>query len=112
MFDADTPAQLRDAIENLAIDVPQRGQGRTSKDCEQWQIQRLLRALFQARELHPPVRLIKRESPDFLLTTATHCVGIETTEAINPDYVRATMHRNGRVQDSVVDPSLYPSLPT
>ena len=59
-------------------------------------------------ELHPPVRLCKGESPDFLLKNATQLVGIEATEAINPDYVRATRHPNARNRDSVIDPSLYP----
>ena len=107
LFRANTPKQLRHAITSLAIDVPERDAGRTSAHCEQWQIQRLLQTLLRAGELHPPVRLMKRESPDFLLSTATHSEGIEATEAINRDYVAAVMHPNARRQNSVVDPSLY-----
>ena len=107
MFQADTQRQLQLAIESLAIDVPPRDQGRTTGDCEQWQIERLLQALLQADELPLPVSLTKRERPDFLLTAGTHSVGIEATEAINRDYAAATMHPNARQPGSLVDPSLY-----
>ena len=107
MYQADTQRQLQHAIESLAIDVPPRDQGRTTEDCEQWQIERLLQALLQAGELPLPVSLTKRERPDFLLTAGTHSVGIEPTEAINRDYVAATMHPNARQSGSLVDPSLY-----
>ena len=107
LINAETQEQLRLGIENLAIDVPLRGRGRTSDDCEQWQIQRLLQTLFRAGELQPPVSLTKRQSPDFLLTTTTHAVGIEATEAINPDYVAATMHPHASNPKSVVDPSMF-----
>ena len=104
---ATTRDELHHALKNLTTNVPPRDQGRTPKDCEQWQIQRLLEAFFLAGELHPPMRLMKRERPDFLLTTATHDMGIEATEAINPDFAKATTHPNARSPDSVVDPSLY-----
>lgn len=106
-FAVETPDQLRHAIKDLAIDVPPRGEGRTTDHCEQWQIQRLLQVLFRAGELGLPVSLKKRESPDFLLTTATHALGIEVTEAINQDYAAALMHPNTRNPNSVVDPSRF-----
>lgn len=108
VFAAENSKQLQNAIGDLAIEVPPRGEGRTTADCEQWQIHRLLQALFVTGKLQPPVALRKGESPDFLLNHATELVGIETTEAINPDYVRATMHPNARNRGSVIDPSLYP----
>ncbi len=107
IFTAETLEQLQNAIKDLAIEVPARGQGRTTDHCEQWQIQHLLQALLEAGQLHPPVALRKGESPDFLLETSTRCIGIENTEAINPDYARATVHPNAREGGSVVDPSLY-----
>ena len=107
IFTAATSKQLRINIEGLRIDVPPRDQGRTTDDCEQWQIQRLLQALFQADQLQLPVQLSKGESPDFLLSAGADRMGIETTEAINPDYVRAAMHPKARIPGSVVDPSLY-----
>ena len=106
-FAAETPDELRHAIKDLAIDVPPRDEGRTTDHCEQWQIQRLLQTLFRADELSLPVSLTKRESPDFRLTTATHVLGIEATEAINGDYVAALMHPNARNPNSVVDPSRF-----
>ena len=107
IFTAATSKQLRLDIERLRIDVPPRDQGRTTDDCEQWQIQRLLQALFLADQLQLPVQLSKGESPDFLLSAGAHDMGIETTEAVNPDYVRATMHLKARIPRSLVDPSLY-----
>ena len=107
IFTAATSKQLRLDIERLRIDVPPRDQGRTTDDCEQWQIQRLLQALFLADRLQLPVQLSKGESPDFLLSAGAHDMGIETTEAVNPDYVRATMHPKARIPGSLVDPSLY-----
>lgn len=107
MFRAETQCQLRCAIQGLAIAVPPRDKGRTTDHCEQWQIQRLLEALFRVGQLHAPVSLIKRERPDFLLKTATLTEGIEATEAINRDRVAATMHPNARQPGSIVDPSLY-----
>ena len=106
-FVAETPDQLRQAIKHLAIDVPPRDEGRTTDDCEQWQMQRLLQTLFRAGELDLPVSLTKRESPDFLLITATDALGIEATEAINRDYVAALMHPNAQNPNSVVDPSRF-----
>ena len=34
-------------------------------------------------------------------------IGVETTEAINPDYVQAQVHPIAQGDDAVVDPSLY-----
>ena len=88
---------------------PERGRGRTTEQREQWQIQRLLRALLHSGALCGPVHLEKGGSPDFVLTTCGRSRGIEATEAVNPDYVRATMHPNARDEDSLVDPSLIQS---
>ena len=100
--------ELNRGIDQLAINVPPRGPERTTAACEQWQIHHLLRALQAAgHELQLPLQLWKRESPDFCLQTGTRNIGIENTEAINSDYVRATMHPNARQDGSVIDPSWY-----
>ena len=74
---------------------------------EHRQMHHLLHALLAARELPLPVRLYKREAPDFVLQTGNMQIGVETTEAINPDYVRAQTHPAAQEDDAVVDPSLY-----
>ena len=107
MLDAATQPQLIRGIERLAIRVPPRDQGRTNDHCERWQIHHLMQALQYVGDLRLPVRLHKRESPDFRLETATRVIGVETTEAINPDYVRAQMHPDSHADGSVIDPSLY-----
>ena len=70
-------------------------------------MQHLLRALCCASQLPLPVRLYKREAPDFVLETGNLRIGVETTEAINSDYVRAQMHPAAQKDGVVVDPSLY-----
>ena len=99
--------QLIRGIERLAVRVPPRDQGRTNDHCERWQIHHLMQALRYVGYLRVPVRLYKRESPDFRLETANLVIGLETTEAINPDYVRAQMHPASHADRSVIDPSLY-----
>jgi len=105
---AQTADELGRCIDDLAINVPPRGPERTKASREQWQIHHLLRALAAVGdELHLPLHLWRRESPDFVLRTRTRRIGIENTETVNRDFVRATMHPNARQDGSVVDPSLY-----
>ena len=107
ILETDTPDDLDRRITELEIDVPPRAQDPTTDDCEQWQMQHLLRALCCASQLPLPVRLYKREAPDFVLETGNLRIGVETTEAINSDYVRAQMHPAAQEDGVVVDPSLY-----
>lgn len=105
---ADSTDELNRGIDALAIDIPPRGPKRNTASCEQWQIHHLLRCLQAVEdELHLPLRLSKRESPDFRLQSGTRIIGIENTEAINSDYVKATMHPRVRQDGCVIDPSLY-----
>ena len=53
------------------------------------------------------MRIHRGESPDFVLETASLRIGIEATEAINPDYVRAQMDDAAKEDGTVIDPSLY-----
>ena len=107
ILQADALSDLESRIDRLKTEVPLRAQNSSSGDREQWQIQRLLTALFRTRQLPVPVRLYKRDAPDFLLETASERIGIETTEAINPDYVRAQMHPAAQEDGAIIDPSLY-----
>lgn len=107
ILDSDTEDDLETQIQGLKIDVPPLGQGRTTDACEQWQIQHLLAGLLAACQLVLPVRLYKREAPDFVLQNGTTLLGIETIQAINCDYVQAQVHPAAQRDDAVVDPSLY-----
>ena len=107
VFKADTVDDLDQRIKELEIDLTSFELEPANSDREQWQIERLLRALYCKCQLVVPVQLRKREKPDFLLEAGNLRIGIETTEAINPDYVRAQVHPAAQKDGAVVDPSLY-----
>lgn len=107
LIEAYTLDDLKSQIDRLKIEVPPRAQSSANDEREQWQAQHLLLALFSAHQLPPPVRLHKRDAPDFLLEIKNMRIGVETTEAINRDYVRAQMHPAAQQEGAVVDPSLY-----
>ncbi len=107
VFEAGTPGELETCIQALQIDVPPRGQNPASEAREQQQIQHLLHALLHDGQIPLPVRLHKRQAPDFVLETGNLKIGVEATEAINPDYVRACVHPAAQQAGAVVDASLY-----
>lgn len=107
ILEADTDDDLESQVQGLKIDVPPRAQDPATDARERRQMHYLLRALLAARQLALPVRLYKREAPDFVLQIAKMRIGVETTEAINPDYVKAQVHPAAQAEDAVVDPSLY-----
>lgn len=107
ILDAETEDDLETPLQGLGIDVPPRAQDPATDVREQWQIHHLLRALLAARQLSAPVRLYKRESPDFVLQNGILRIGIEAREAVNRDYVRAQVHPAAQRDGAVVDPSLY-----
>ena len=107
ILDAETGDDLETHVQGLKVDVPPRAQNPATDAREQWQMHHLLRALLAARQLSAPVRLYKRETPDFVLQNGNLRIGIETIEAINPDYVKAQVHPAAQRDGAVVDPSLY-----
>ena len=107
LLDADMEDDLERQVQGLKVDVPPRVQDPATNAREQWKMHHLLRALLAARQLVLPVRLYKREAPDFVLQTGDIRIGVETIEAINPDYVRAQVHPAAQGDHAVVDPSLY-----
>ena len=107
LIDSDTEDGLERQLQGLKVDVPPRVQDTATEAREHAQMYHLLRALLASRQLVLPVRLCKREAPDFLLQTGDMRIGVETIEAINPDYVRAQVHPAAQSDHAVVDPSLY-----
>ena len=107
LLDSDTEDGLERQLQGLKVDVPPRVRDTATEAREHAQMYHLLRALLASRQLVLPVRLCKREAPDFLLQTGDIRIGVETTEAINPDYVRAQVHPAAQGEHAVVDASLY-----
>lgn len=101
---------VTDLINQLAsinISVPPIEEGRTTEHCERWNICHLLASIYTVYSPEFPIELIKRERPDFLLTTSRSAIGIEITEAIQSDYARARVLPEAMKDDSVIDPSLF-----
>ncbi len=99
--------ELLNILRNADIRVPPRNEGRTTDHCETWSICRLLATLAKHNMLNFPIRLTKRERPDFLLVTGERHIGIEVTEAINPEYAKATTLPEADFEGTVIDPSLF-----
>lgn len=106
-FRATTEIELKQHIADLAIDVAPRGKGRTTDQCEQWQIHHMLLGLNKAGLLSLPFKLTKRERPDFFVQNGSVSQGIEATEIINSDYARTMTLPEAKGAGSVVDPSLF-----
>jgi len=104
---ADNSEELLSILGNIDISVPPRKEGRTTDHCETWSICRLLATLAKHERLYFPVRLAKREKPDFLLVSGDQHIGIEVTEAINPDYAKATTLPEANIEGATIDPSLF-----
>jgi hypothetical protein len=99
--------ELFSILENADISTPPRNKGRTTAHCETWSICRLLATLAKHERLDFPIRLKKRERPDFLLVSGNRHIGIEVTEAINPEYAKATTLPEADIVGSIIDPSLF-----
>jgi hypothetical protein len=91
----------------IDISVPEITEGRTAEDCERWSVCRLLSTLAAVSELQYPLELVKKERPDFYLIVGKRRVGIEITEAIQPDYARARVLPEAQSRGSIIDPSLF-----
>ena len=81
--------EFDEKLRQLEVTVPLRGKDRTTDLCEQWQIHALLVILRKGGYLRLPFSLIKRDRPDFKITSGRITLGIEAIEAINSDYARA-----------------------
>jgi hypothetical protein len=100
-------AELLSILANTDIGVPCRTDGRETEHCERWSICRLLATLANHNRLDFPMELLKRERPDFLLKTGGRHIGVEVTEAINPDYAKATTLPEANLAGGIIDPSLF-----
>ena len=87
----------------MDISVPPIEQGRTTQHCEKWSICRLLATLIKYHALEFPIKVTKGERPDFCLHTGQKQIGIEFTEAIQPDYARARVLPEAKSDESTID---------
>lgn len=104
---AKTVDDLMNQLISIDISVPPIEEGRTTEHCERWNICHLLASISKEYASEFPIELVKRERPDFRLTTSRSAIGIEITEAIQPDYARARVLPEAMTDDSVIDPSLF-----
>ncbi|BBN87054.1 hypothetical protein [Azospira sp. I09] len=90
---AQSAAELLQQLREIDISVPLRTEGRTTEHCERWSICRFLASYAESSLINYPLRLQKRERPDFLLEIPFGSVGIEITEAVPPDFAWADAKR-------------------
>ena len=112
-------AELCKRIGQLAINVPSRS-GRTTSQCEQWLIHTFLTCLRSENCLQTPLKLEKRERPDFKLTltrkltdkyvllfglscTETHSVGVECREVINQSEAKKLAYEEGEEEELTIE---------
>jgi hypothetical protein len=104
---ARTLEDLLRQLKAIDISVPPIEKGRSTQDCERWSICRLLATIAKSKALSFPIKLQKRERPDFCLQAGQKLIGIEFTEAIQPNYARVRVLPEARLEKSIIDPSLF-----
>lgn len=104
---ANNNEELLSVLRNIDIRVPPRNEGRTTEHCETWSICRLLATLVKHSKIGFPMQLTKRERPDFLLKSEGRYIGIEVTEAVNPEYAKAATLPEADAEGAIIDPSLF-----
>ena len=94
-------ADLLRKLREIDIAVPKRTEGRTKEHCEQWSICHFLATYAETNLIQYPIRVEKRERPDFLLQLPSTCVGIEVTEAVPTDLARADVRREKQREQGI-----------
>jgi hypothetical protein len=89
------------------ISVPTRTQGRKTEHTEKWTMCRLLSTLAVRRTLQYPLNLTHRDRPDFLLTSGTHEIGVEVTEAISKEFAAYSALAEREYPDVLIEPGLF-----
>ena len=81
LFEALTSSELREVLTKTSVAVPMRANGR-DRELEIYSTVHLMSVLMMDNRIVYPVRLVKRERPDFVLSMGNRHIGIEHTEAI------------------------------
>lgn len=107
-FRAHSRSRLLERLSQVDISVSSRKEGRTTEETERWTICRLFATLGWERKLEYPLRAEKSERPDYVLSiSGSPAIGIEVSEVVNTDLVRAMMLPEAQETDSIVDASLF-----
>ncbi len=84
--------EFKKALTTIDIHVPARSDGRKKEQTERYDIAHLMASL-PLEEMSYPLTINKQERPDFVLTMANRSIGIEVTEAVPENHVRASIFR-------------------
>lgn len=84
--------EFKNALTTIDIRVPARTQGRKKEQTERYDISHLMASL-PYEEMSYPLKLNHKERPDFFLTMENREIGIEVTEAVPENRVRASIFR-------------------
>ena len=104
---ANNSAELILALTSIDISVPPRNEGRTTEHCERWSICRWLSTINALKEIDFPLRVTKREKPDFQVCAGARVWGVEVTEAVPTDFARASALAAREIQDALIDISRF-----
>ena len=99
---ANCAADLLAQLSAIDIRVASRAERRTTEQCERWSICRFLSSYAETELIRYPMRIEKRERPDFLLTLPSTAIGIEVTEVVPPDWARANARRETLDSDDLI----------
>lgn len=99
---AQSAVELVQRLRKIDISVPLRTEGRETEHCERWSICRFLASYAESALIGYPLRLQKRERPDFLLELPSGSIGIEITEAVPPDWAWANAKREELDYDNLI----------
>lgn len=112
LLEAGSHDELVARLAALDIEVPERGNGRTTSQVERYGIVQLLGTLAPER-LAFPLTLTHDDRPDFRLTMPSDEVGIEHTEAVPPNVASAdAMRGRGLGPEVYFTPRALPGEPT
>jgi hypothetical protein len=93
MLLAQTFDELHSRLPSINVKVPPRAEGRENDHVEIYSIVRLLGTLPRA-SIDFPLRLTKRERPDFLVQCGARMIGVEHTEAISENAAKEAFLRS------------------
>ncbi|MEM7051719.1 MAG: nucleotidyltransferase domain-containing protein [Acidobacteriota bacterium] len=102
-LEAGDSRSLRDRLAAVNIAVPGRTKGRKTDDGERYCIVQYLRTLDQVGCLDFPIRVEKRERPDFEVLSGEKVVGLECTEAGSTSAHRADAELEKAPRGSVLE---------
>lgn len=104
MLNAQSPPDLLRQLSAIDISVPARTEGRTKDHVERWSICRFLGSYASTPLLEFPLRLLKRERPDFELQMRDQSVGIEITSALPEEWAKIQAKSETVNEEGIVFP--------